>query len=66
MGGGIFVFSVDIFLRYFPLAKLLYAYNSKVICAIALLKPQSLNSSNAPSFSLRGPNVLFSSQIGIW
>jgi hypothetical protein len=29
-------------------------------------KPQTLNSKSKPLVSLRGPNVLFSSQSGLW
>jgi len=32
---------------------------SKVLCAITLLRPQTLNKSNVHQLSLRGPNVLF-------
>ena len=37
---------------------------SKVLCAITLLRPQTLNSSDVHQLSLRGPNVLFLAQYG--
>ena len=37
---------------------------SKVLCAITLLRPQTLNKSNVHQLSLRGPNVLFLPQNG--
>jgi hypothetical protein len=39
-------------------------YESKVLCAITLLRPQTLNNSDVNQLSLRGPNVLFLAQYG--